>query len=68
MKELTEAKGSERPSNLAATDEPVQKAPKAKAKGHEQTRVGIYAAARRGLASAARLRLIGRTRSQEGSP
>ena len=37
VKELMEGKGIERPSNVAAVDETFRKAPKAKAKGHEQT-------------------------------
>ena len=37
VKELMEGKGIERPSNVASVDETFRKAPKAKAKGHEQT-------------------------------
>ena len=37
VKELMEGKGIERPSNVAAVDETFKKAPKAKAKGQEQT-------------------------------
>ena len=37
VKELMDGKGIERPSNVAAVDETFKKAPKAKAKGHEQT-------------------------------
>jgi hypothetical protein len=37
VKELMEGKGIERPSNVGAVDETFKKAPKAKAKGHEQT-------------------------------
>ena len=36
VKELMDGKGIERPSNVAAVDETFKKAPKAKAKGHEQ--------------------------------
>ena len=36
VKELMEAKGIECPSNVAAVDETFKKAPRAKAKGHEQ--------------------------------
>ena len=36
VKELMDGKGIERPSNVAATDETFKKAPRAKAKGHEQ--------------------------------
>jgi hypothetical protein len=36
-KELMDGKGMERPSTVAAVDETFKKAPKAKAKGHEQT-------------------------------
>ena len=41
VKELMEGKGIERPSNVAAVDETFRKAPKAKAKGHEQTAMGL---------------------------
>ena len=41
VKELMDGKGIERPSNVAATDETFKKAPKAKAKGHEQTGLGL---------------------------
>ena len=37
LKELMEGKAIERPSNVAAVDETFKKAPKAKAKGYEQT-------------------------------
>jgi hypothetical protein len=36
VKELMDGKGIERPSNVAAVDETFKKAPKAKAKGHQQ--------------------------------
>lgn len=41
VKELMEGKGIERPSNVAAVDETFKKAPKAKAKGHEQTGLAL---------------------------
>jgi hypothetical protein len=41
VKELMDGKGIERPSNVAVTDETFKKAPKAKAKGHEQTGLGL---------------------------
>ena len=41
VKELMDGKGIERPSNVAATDETFKKAPKAKAKGHEQAALEI---------------------------
>jgi site-specific DNA-methyltransferase (adenine-specific) len=41
VKELMEGKGIERPSTVAALDETFKKAPKAKAKGHEQTGLGL---------------------------
>ena len=36
VKELMEGKGIERPSTVAALDKTFKKAPKARAKGHEQ--------------------------------
>jgi site-specific DNA-methyltransferase (adenine-specific) len=41
VKELMEGKGIERPSTVAALDETFKKAPKAKAKGHEQHDLGL---------------------------
>ena len=41
VKELMEGKGIERPSNVAAVDETFKKAPKAKAKGGQQTGLGL---------------------------
>ena len=41
VKELMEGKGLERPSSMAAVDETFKRAPKAKAKGHEQRGLGI---------------------------
>ena len=41
VKELMDGKGIERPSNVAAVDETFKKAPKAKAKGHEQVGLGL---------------------------
>jgi hypothetical protein len=41
VKELTEGRAIERPSNVAAVDETFKKAPKAKAKGHEQTGLAL---------------------------
>jgi DNA modification methylase len=41
VKELMEGKGIERPSTVAAVDETFKKAPKAKAKGHEQRALGL---------------------------
>jgi hypothetical protein len=41
VKELMEGKGIERPSNVAALDETFKKAPKAKAKAHEQHNLGL---------------------------
>ena len=41
VKELMDGKGIERPSNVAALDETFKKAPKAKAKGGEQTGLGL---------------------------
>ncbi|HVM49588.1 MAG TPA: DNA methyltransferase [Candidatus Acidoferrum sp.] len=42
VKELMEGKGIERPSSVAAVDETFKRAPKAEAKGHKQTALGIY--------------------------
>jgi hypothetical protein len=41
VKELMEGKGIERPSTVAALDETFKRAPKAKAKGHEQHDLGL---------------------------
>ncbi|GEM_PF-1119969 len=41
VKELMDGKGIERPSNVAALDETFKKAPKAKAKGGEQSALGL---------------------------
>jgi len=41
VKELMDGKGIERPSNVAAVDVTFKRAPRAKAKGHEQTGLGI---------------------------
>ena len=41
VKELMDGKGIERPSAVAALDETFRKAPKAKAKGHEQTGLAL---------------------------
>ena len=41
VKELMDGKGIERPSTVAALDETFKKAPKAKAKGHEQRGLGL---------------------------
>lgn len=44
VKELMDGKGIERPSSAAAVDETFKKAPKAKAKGHEQAELGLHPA------------------------
>jgi DNA modification methylase len=41
VKELMDGKNIERPSSVAAVDETFKKAPKAKAKGHEQSALGL---------------------------
>ena len=41
VKELLEGQGLERPSTVAAVDDPFKKAPKAKTKGHQQAGLGI---------------------------
>jgi hypothetical protein len=41
VKDLTDGKAIERPSNVAALDETFKKAPKAKAKGGDQAALGL---------------------------
>jgi hypothetical protein len=41
VKELMDGKNIERPSNVAAVDETLKKAPKAKTKGGEQAALGL---------------------------